>query len=608
MEPLPGGERKTEVVRFISALAAGLRALHLYKTNNKALEDILENLLSRFRAVGPEPTKLGITNRSLVFEGEPLGSAELTGSLALVLRTLGFKEIIFRPPLQGRNFFQLLNILANQDPLEVKQEKLALFVGEEDEKPIRLVPLITNSGLMRLSDEGLAEKLAPLAKLVAEGGSGIYEELETSPPANLPDLYTRLAVRAESLERTLCSFVRDLVDAVREGHFAADHFLEACPLPPKVKSELLNKLSFTLPPPQRRPTPLGMALHPLSRRPSGSPVIDWASRLVAFSKEELKQRSDLRTFGSQQNGLVEIEMAENMLREKALNFLLGLRILIRVLVQQNATTVQERAVKNGLAIWLRREEAQDDMAQLSLLSSLRQALALPHNIVLTLFPLRSVAPDSEMFIKLTAYMVSLGDIAMAPLIEALSVEEDRGMRRKLCLVLTNMAREQGTTPLMAALEKASPFLLRNIVMILGDTRSQQALTDLSKILDHDQRIVRIEVIHSLGKIGTPESTKVLLRIVENTSGAPDERKAALDQLMVSRDHSLAEPLHRITRLETSGSEFKTDLITALATLGGPAAKQFLESLQKGSSLLSGFSEGKDEQTLISNLLKKWPPS
>src|SRR5262249_46567911 len=159
----------------------------------------------------------------------------------------------------------------------------------------------------------VATKLAPLAVPLGQGGPGLIEELGASPPAHLSDFYTHVAVSAENFEKSLRVFVRNFLDAVREGYFPIDRFLNLFPMPPALKKNLWEK-STTMPVARpRQSTPLGLKFKPATRRPPGSVKVDWKSRLVAFTKEEIKQRFDLRTFGSQQPGFAEIELAEAML-------------------------------------------------------------------------------------------------------------------------------------------------------------------------------------------------------------------------------------------------------------------------------------------------------
>src|SRR5581483_11247548 len=89
----------TEINRFVSMLSGALHALYLYRQDNKAIDEIMENLAKRFQLASANKyvIKLGITNRSILYEGNPIGSPEVTRHLSILLVEMGFKEIIFRP-------------------------------------------------------------------------------------------------------------------------------------------------------------------------------------------------------------------------------------------------------------------------------------------------------------------------------------------------------------------------------------------------------------------------------------------------------------------------------------------------------------------------------
>lgn len=598
-------DQKTAINRFVSIFSGAFRAFHLYRQNNKTLDEILDNVVARFKmASRGHVLKLGITNHSIVYDGEPIGAKELTRYLALGLRRLGLREIIFRAPLHGRHIFPLLNVLTSNDTPDVMMEKLTPFIDDESEKPITLVPITSKSLLMRLSDEAIQQKLKPLSIPRAEGGCGFIEEIEKARLTNLTDTYTWIAVRIEMADTVLQTFVRNMVDACREGYFPWERFLKVFPLPIPLKESLFEKVVNAPVPRMRKATELGLSFHPVGRRPMGPSSVDWPTQMVAYSKDDVKLRRDLLIFGSQQQGLAEIDLAAGLVKEQGANRQLGLRILVRVLSQLNGTAVQEKAVKMGIGLWVQQDPTESDMPILILYSALRRALAMPQNITLTLFAIRSLTIESEMFVKMSRYLTSLGDTVCATLLQALEAEEDRSMRKKLCLILTDLAREQGTDFLRERLETASPFLLRNIIMILGDVRSPQALEHLTDLISHSQKMIRVEVLHSLGKIGTPDAIKALVNALQRPL-SPDEKRIALNQLATRKDRSLLEPLIRLARLETRPSDWRRELLTVIGSYGGPGARMYLESLQKSVSLLSNPVD-KEEQVLITRLLDRIP--
>lgn len=496
--------------RFATILAGALKTFQLYKQDNKALDEIMMNLSNRFQAVAQiKPVlKLQVTNRSVVYEGDVLGSTDISFFFARTLRTLGFKEIIFKAPIQSRHFFQFLNILSSKESDEIKLEKLLVFVGDDGEKPISLISMTSTSVLLRMPDEALLKQLAPLSVPSAQGGPGFIEALTATPIESMPDLFTWICVKAGTLNKNLASFVRNLTDATREGYFPWERFLKLFPLPAAIKEMGFNKLVGQFTPRPRTASPLGLNFK-TRKGPVRRTSVDWKNLMSCYSSEELVARKELLTSGSQQLGLQDLDLAEALLSSTGSDFFLGLRILIRYLGQKNAVVGQEKAVKIGIKVWLSTQLDANDMSQMSLMHALRQLLASPENMTLTLVPLRMLTFESEMFGKISNFILSLGEVALPALIRSLDAEQDRGMRRKLCHVITLIAKQRGVDFLLESIPEASSYLLRNIVMILGDTRNVKSVEALGSLLTHPQQIVQTETIRSLQKINSPEALELL---------------------------------------------------------------------------------------------------
>jgi HEAT repeat protein len=223
---------------------------------------------------------------------------------------------------------------------------------------------------------------------------------------------------------------------------------------------------------------------------------------------------------------------------------------------------------------------------------------------LTIFPLRNVPIESDVFLHISQYIVSLGDAALPSLIAVLDTEQDRSMRKKLCHLITLVAREAGADFLIESLKAASSFLVRNIIMILGDLKPAKANEMIAGLIHSPLKIVRIEALRSLCKIGTDEATRAITKALTSIPDI-DGKKLALDYLVQKKETRIADTLIRLAKEDSIPADWRRSLYTAIAVLGGAQARQYLESIVKGISFLGRFSsEQREDVNLVKSLLAK----
>ncbi len=607
-ENLPAGSPSTPinkatrdaVNRFVSTLAGSFRAFYIYNQDNKAFDEIMQNVSKRFNdaAVEQKIIKLQLTNRSMVFEGEPAGLKELTIFFASVLRNLGYREIIFTAPLQGRHFFQVLHILSGKEPAEAKMDRLSAFIGDGDSKPITLVPVTANMLLLRLTDAQISQRLESVGQ-----DSDFVGQLEQADIADLPDLFTWICVKGTLLTPSTAAFARNLVEATREGYFPIERFLAIFPMPTRLKMKFDNGLAGPPPYRMRKPTPLFHRFIP-SERPAQKQIMSWASRLVAFSSDEAQLHQQLKAGGAVVSPTSDLELAQALMADGGPNLILGIHMLIRYMSEKNPVPVQERALKIAIDLWMSRKEESDNPSIISLLSTLRQALSSFNNMNLVLFPLRNVTMESPMFADTVAYFASLGKSAIPPLVGSLDAEQDRGMRKKLCGIIAAVARENGVDALMSAMKNASPYLLRNIVMILGDIKDAGAISEMAPLLTHGQKIVRTEAMRTLCRIGTPEANTILSNAMSKIPDV-DTRQVVVDYLVQKRHPRILDALLMAAKDQTSSGPWRRALYTGISNVGGAQAKTFLESVLKEGGFLGRLAgDQREDLALVKMLLGK----
>lgn len=593
------------VNRFVSTLAAAFRAFHLYHQDNRAFDEIMQNLSRRFQETVPpsRSVKLSITNRSFVFEGQPTGYKDITVYLTSQLRSLGYKEILFQPPIQSRNFFQLLHVLSSKESDEIKNDRLVPLLSDGESKPISLVPITANSTVMRLSDQLITLRLTPLSIPEDLGGNGFMDKLSDSRFNSLADLYNWICMKVDIFPPALKVFARNLTDAAREGYFPFDRFLRLFPLPRKLREDLKRRTEPLEDNRPRKPTPLGHRFARVGKR-MGPLRQDWMTHMVIFSETESKALQSHRVGGESTSAAQDLDMAQSLLKEQGSNFILGLCFLMRYMAENNPIAIQEKALKIAVDIWTEYQSNSENLSLISLLSSLRQGLTAPHNIILSLYPIRNSTMDSPEFKTTINYLLSLGKAVMPGLIHALEAEQDRGMRKKLCELITLVAKEFGVEALVAAVPKSSPFLLRNLVMILGDIRHPLTVSDIAPLLRHDQKMVRIEAMRTLCKIGNEDAMRLLLSTLEQTQ-EQEIRQGILEFFLHAKYTTALDAMIRLARQPSSAGPWRRTLYNAIAALGGTQTKPFFEQLQRDSGFITRFNpEQKEDTELIKNLLSK----
>jgi hypothetical protein len=123
-----------------------------------------------------------------------------------------------------------------------------------------------------------------------------------------------------------------------------------------------------------------------------------------------------------------------------------------------------------------------------------------------------------------------------PLLERLALEEKISTRRFL-LELLAQCSSAVVPEILKRLPDAPWYYLRNLVMLLGDLRDEQAVPPLHHLLDHGNPKVQREVVAALGKIGSRRSVPLLRSILEKDAWIPTEQS---DQIRILAAKSLQQ--------------------------------------------------------------------
>jgi HEAT repeat protein len=140
--------------------------------------------------------------------------------------------------------------------------------------------------------------------------------------------------------------------------------------------------------------------------------------------------------------------------------------------------------------------------------------------------------DDGQFDRVKAMCVSLGEVLVRPLAEALSIEERGRTRERLTSILLafgfigrrTVERLKGSSN--AAVRRTAIYLMREF----GGT---EALPDLTELLDDAEPLVQREAVRAILNIGTERAYRVLEQAL--AGGTPQSRDAIMQSLSAIRD-------------------------------------------------------------------------
>jgi len=172
---------------------------------------------------------------------------------------------------------------------------------------------------------------------------------------------------------------------------------------------------------------------------------------------------------------------------------------------------------------------------------------------------------------LVQVLTFLGSQVANRLMEVLAKEKTAPKRKLLNEILTRI----GVTalPIISGyLNDDRWYVVRNAIAILGDIRSQESLTQLTPLLQHDEIRVRRETIRALTKIGGGRAIKVLLQTAA-TADQELRRQAILSLGAIRAVDAVPTLLSLLKKSDWSqrAIDLKKDTIRALGEIRSPDA-------------------------------------
>ena len=180
---------------------------------------------------------------------------------------------------------------------------------------------------------------------------------------------------------------------------------------------------------------------------------------------------------------------------------------------------------------------------------------------------------------------TLGAYTVGPLLEVLAEEPDMAVRKSLVDLISGMARRH----VHALGERVSDprwYFVRNVVAILGSTRSPEALTFLSRTLRHSDARVRRETIRAVASIRDRLAEEMLMAALSDED--PQNVGLAARSLGVVGSRVAFGALSAVARGEGRGNRepsARIEAIEALGRLGIPEAAEVLEGIARQRTII-----------------------
>jgi HEAT repeat protein len=195
------------------------------------------------------------------------------------------------------------------------------------------------------------------------------------------------------------------------------------------------------------------------------------------------------------------------------------------------------------------------------------------------------AGDASPETSLAAAQVLLhrGEPVAGDLLRALHAEPDAGRRERLSGVLVSLG-ERAAQPVLEALDGSDPRLARTALRLAGELQDPRAASHLDRILVRGPAELRADAARALARLGAPEAFQALARAVEGS--AADVADAAVHALAATGEKRALGPIVRSLRRALARGELESarERIRALGRLGRAEAAPELAELLRQRSL------------------------
>ena len=173
--------------------------------------------------------------------------------------------------------------------------------------------------------------------------------------------------------------------------------------------------------------------------------------------------------------------------------------------------------------------------------------------------------------------VSLGEVLVRPLAEALAIEERSRTRERLTGILVAFG-PAGRRQVERLKSSANPAVRRTAIYLLREFGGTDALPDLTELLDDSEPQVQREAVRAIMNIGNDRAFRVLEQALE--SGSTASREAIMRSLGAVRDERAAPLLAYIIDHVDHRGPLGLVYVRAIESLGSLKDPEGIPALKK----------------------------
>ncbi len=171
------------------------------------------------------------------------------------------------------------------------------------------------------------------------------------------------------------------------------------------------------------------------------------------------------------------------------------------------------------------------------------------------------------------------------LIDAMKQAENIGIRKRIINILVELGPDSETVLLNELKKKDHPwYLLRNIILILGDMKSKKAPDFFSELWLHEHPRVREEILSSTFKIFDKEGEGIFIEALEDRNDAVRKKAIYYLGMIKSTDKNVIKELINVIRKRSADEKEPPDAlqIQAVVSLGliGSHSKDYYDAIEQ----------------------------
>lgn len=583
-------QNKSAIKAFIGSLMPSAKMMSLYKPGHPAIVPITERVKNvLMKALGPDTTLVvDIKGKNIAVEDLTLAETRDISLFAGTLHTFGVGQILFTNRLTAEGMYEFLKVLL----LKPAENKTLTSIQQE---------------LQKLKIPGL--QMSFVISVVDAGNTGIADQ----KPGQLSEKQVSAFTRAGTVQDFLLLLLRqnepltgkaaEAVTAALDNTLNREMSLEQfqTTMPWDLYDSRIRACWYSF-----------MQRHywaPKDRKNKALPKMD---RNSVISQTGLFQNADLEV----------LKVRTTQDKPQAIRFALE---TIHGVLKKPSAPVQAKLALMAYARLLSELGKDGDIQSLFsefkkwqepkplsevIMKILEEKVASPvlaENLVAHL----GAQPEKTAgFAEAENFVAVLGAKNLPLFIEQLRDLEDVHKRRKLCLLLTSVCKKLGSVqPLVPALADPDWFLVRNVVMILGDANLPDTARLLAPALLHEHPKVREAAVRSLGKAGGVEASEALASFILKWENR-EETFMAITALSLLPLPGIEEKLIEIYK-KVDHYDTRVTVAAALARVVSPASLEFLKAISKKTflELLTGANKvlrntARDSFEKVKGALKK----